>query len=129
MSAIGLDMMVVRSKVGPIHLRVTNPKVLLKDSKAERGDFCVAFLSPLGAERLCKEMGVSVITGAKLEHKLEAIEKGLTEEVPLVTAVAGVDKFEVRTDAHVLAAMVRVGVESIPVMVHVADVEGLRRLG
>lgn len=118
--------MVVKSRVGPIHLRVTRPGGDGRKGMETTADFCVAFITPLAGERLCREMGVSVEQGSKLEHRLDGLAKGLTEEIPVIARVNGMDRLEVQTDAHVLAAMVKGGVESIPVMVHFSDVERLR---
>jgi hypothetical protein len=111
---------VLKHPKGDIPLCVTLPHGLVRDDDVRRENYCLLFIPADRATAIYRRM---VPTGG--EHKVEHI---LTHhfgvhlyEVPVLARSIKTQPFEVRNDAHVLAALVSAGVDPVPVVVHVAD--------
>jgi len=109
---------------GPITLSVTHPMGLVHDVDAKREDYCVVFITPARARSLYEAMEVG--PSPKMHYIVDNHFGVHVYEVPLAARASADYSFEIRNDAHVLAALVAAGVESVPVVVHVEDAVNIR---
>lgn len=109
-----------------ISLVITHPRGLVKDPDANRAGYGVAFISADCARRIYDSMEVSNPT--KLQFLIDNLGPAGSFELPLIAREHEGDRFIVRNDAHVLAALVAAGVEDIPVVVSHEDARLVQEL-
>lgn len=112
--------LLIQSKTGEIQLCVTHPAGLVHGSD-RREDYGVAFIPAAVAMSIYRRTVPSGYGAEKVKFILDNQFAVHVYEVPLVAPDAETAAFEVRNDAHVLAALVAAGVDPVPVVVHVNE--------
>lgn len=103
----------VKCRTGNLVLRVTRPDGLTHD-RLPANEYVVKLIEPKAAHAIYNRM--DVYNGEKIDQLVKRMPTGWSEELPFLEPIDG--HLECRNDAHVLEAMVALGLEEIPVVLH-----------